>query len=78
MVDVYEYLGQLGELPIAVIQSTHDKYLPAAEARVEFGPDSPVRWLQPIEASNHNFRGARNQMYDAMKSALAWVMTRRQ
>jgi pimeloyl-ACP methyl ester carboxylesterase len=78
MVDVYEYLGQVRDLPIAVIQSTHDKYLPAAEARIQFGPDSPFRWLQPIEANNHNFAGARDRMYEAMKSALTWVMTRRQ
>src|SRR5207342_1340088 len=50
MVDVYEYLAQLDDLPVAVIQSTHDQYLPAAKAREQFGPDSARRWLQPIEA----------------------------
>jgi len=76
MVDVYEYLAQLDHLPLAVVQSTHDKYLPAAKAREQFGPDTEYRWLQPIDASNHNFGGARSQMYDAIRAALNWVMTR--
>jgi pimeloyl-ACP methyl ester carboxylesterase len=76
MVDVYEYLAELGTVPIAVVQSTHDNYLPAAQARERFGPDTASRWLQSIEATNHNFGGAREQMYEAMRSALTWVATR--
>jgi pimeloyl-ACP methyl ester carboxylesterase len=76
MVDVYDYLAQLRDLPIAVVQSTHDKYLPAAEARQQFGPDNSYRWLQPIDAANHNFSGARSQMFAAIQSALNWVTTR--
>ena len=74
MVDVYEYVTQLANLPIAVVQSTHDQYLPAAAARERFGPDTPCRWLQAIEASNHNFSGARTRMYDAVRAALDWVV----
>lgn len=77
MVDVYEYVAQLANLPIAVVQSTHDQYLPAAEARERFGPDTPYRWLQAIDASNHNFSGARARMYDAVRSALDWVVLAR-
>jgi pimeloyl-ACP methyl ester carboxylesterase len=77
MVDIYEYVAQLGNLPIAVVQSTHDQYLPAAKAREQFGPDTPYRWLQAIEATNHNFRGARTRMYDAVRAALDWVVTAR-
>jgi pimeloyl-ACP methyl ester carboxylesterase len=78
MVNVYEYLAQLGNLPIAVVQSTHDKYLSAAKAREQFGPDTPYRWLQAIDASNHNFSGARTRMYDAMESAVRWITETRQ
>jgi len=76
MVDVYEYLSELGDLPIAVVQSTRDQYLPAAKAREQFGPDTSSRWLQDIDAANHNFGGARSQMYAAVQSALNWVMNR--
>jgi pimeloyl-ACP methyl ester carboxylesterase len=74
MVDVYEYLAELGSLPVAVVQSTHDHYLAAAKARERFGPDTKYRWLQPIEAANHSFGGAREQMYEAIQQALKWVM----
>jgi len=76
MVDVYEYLSELGDLPIAVVQSTRDQYLPAAKAREQFGPDTSSRWLQDIDAADHNFGGARSQMYAAVQSALNWVMNR--
>ena len=73
MVEVYDYLPRLAAMPIAVIQSTRDQYLPAADARALFGPDAPWRWLQPVQARNHSFGGARAQLYDAMARALTWL-----
>jgi hypothetical protein len=73
MVDVYAYLRRLADMPIAVVQSTRDGYLPADRARELFGPDTPHRWFQPIEASNHSFGGARPELYDAMARALTWI-----
>ena len=73
MVDVYEYLPRLGDLPIAVIQSTRDNYLPAAAARALFGPDTARRRFHAINAGNHSFSGARSELYAAMRSALVWV-----
>ena len=40
MLDNYEYLPRLLTLPLSIIQSTHDEYLPAEEARRLLGPDS--------------------------------------
>jgi len=73
MVDVEEYLPQLADLPLAVVQSTHDNYLPAADARVLLGPNGPRRSLQVVEARNHNFGGAREQLYAAIARALQWI-----
>ena len=73
MVEVYEYLPRLEAMPIAVVQSTRDNYLPAAAARELFGPDNPHRWFQPIQARNHSFGGARPQLYDAMDRSLTWI-----
>lgn len=70
MVQIYEYLPFLAPLPITVIQSTRDKYLSAASARALFGPDGPGRQLIAIDARNHSFAGARDEMYAAVKSAL--------
>ena len=73
MVDVEEYLPQLGDLPLAVVQSSRDNYLPGADARVLLGPDGPRRWLQIIEARNHSFSGARQAMYEATRRAIGWI-----
>ncbi len=73
MVEVYDYLPRLAGMPIAVVQSTGDNYLPAAAARTLFGPDNPHRWFQSIQARNHSFGGARTQMYDAMNRSLQWI-----
>lgn len=73
IVDVYKYLPRLGDMPLAVIQSTRDNYLPAAAARALFGPDTAHRRFQAIEAGTHSFRGARSRLYDAMKQAIGWI-----
>ena len=36
-------------------------YLPAAACAALFGPDTPHRWFQPVEAHNHSFGGARDE-----------------
>jgi hypothetical protein len=73
MVQLYEYLPLLGDLPLTVIQSTRDNYLPAAEARELFGPDTPGRRLVPVDARNHSFAGSRDELYEAMRAALERV-----
>lgn len=73
MVQVYDCLPRLADTPVAVIQSTLDEYLPAVEARRLFGPDTSYRWLQPIQARNHSFGGARDEMYYAIQRSLAWI-----
>jgi hypothetical protein len=70
---LYQYLSRLADTPVAVVQSTRDGYLPADEARRLFGPDAPYRWLQPIQARNHSFGGARGEMYQAAARALDWI-----
>jgi Bacterial virulence protein (VirJ) len=73
MLDNYDYLPRLRSLPLSIIQSTHDDYLPAEEARRLLGPDSALRQLHPIESRNHSFADAREPLYQQMQSALAWV-----
>jgi hypothetical protein len=73
IVQVYDYLPRLADTPVAVVQSTRDGYLPAADARQLFGPDTPYRWLQPVQARNHSFGGARDDMYRAMQRSLDWI-----
>jgi fermentation-respiration switch protein FrsA (DUF1100 family) len=73
MVQLYEYLPTVGDTPVAVVQSTRDHYLPAAEARELFGPNTPRRHFEAIEARNHSFGGARQDLYRAMSESLDWI-----
>lgn len=73
MLDNYDYLPRLHNLPLAIIQSTNDDYLPAEEARRLLGPDSALRQLHPIPSRNHSFAGARPALYRQMEMSLAWV-----
>jgi hypothetical protein len=73
MVETYEYLPLLGNMPVAVIQSTHDNYLPAAEARGLFGGDTPRRRFESIESRNHSFSDARDKLYTETETSLEWI-----
>ena len=71
--DLYHYLPQLGDVPLSVIQSTRDNYLPASDARELFGQDTPLRVFHAIDASNHSFAGARPALYSTLRTSLAWI-----
>jgi fermentation-respiration switch protein FrsA (DUF1100 family) len=76
MLQTYSYLPQLRDIPVVVIQSTRDSYVPAGEARRLFGPDTPSRELVAIESSDHNFSGALDRLYDEMERSLQWLVQR--
>jgi len=71
--DLYQYLPELGDVPLSVIQSTRDNYLPASDARELFGQDTPLRVFHSIDARNHSFAGARPALYSTLRTSLAWV-----
>ena len=72
-IQTYPALERLGGIKIAVIQSTGDRYVPAAEARTLFGPDTPTRRLYAVQARNHGFDGGREEMLRDLDDALAWI-----
>jgi dienelactone hydrolase len=72
-IKTYQYLRRLGTVPVAVMQSTHDRYLPAAEARELFGPNTELRRFQAVEAHNHTFSGGRETLCNYLESALQWI-----
>ncbi len=72
-IKTYEYLPRLPSLPVCVLQSTHDGYLPAAAARRLFGPDGPFRRFRSVSARNHRFSGACEVLHSEVIPALAWV-----
>jgi dienelactone hydrolase len=76
MLDTYAALADLPRLPVAVIQSTHDDYVPAAQARELMGGDTADRHLKSVESRDHNFGGARDILYETVQRELQWIVDR--
>jgi len=74
-IQIYPVLKRLDAIPIAVIQSTHDRYVPAAESRRLMGPDTPMLRLYEVKARNHGFDGGRDQLLADLDDALKWIET---
>jgi fermentation-respiration switch protein FrsA (DUF1100 family) len=72
-INPYRLLAAVGPLPVAVIQSTRDRYVPAAEARPLFGSDSSSRRLVVIDSDGHTFGGARDQLLQSLRDSLEWI-----
>ena len=73
--DTYARIARLDPLPCAVIQATHDEYLPAASARQRFGPDTPLRRFYAVAARNHRFSGGKAAFDAAFLEAIQWVVS---
>jgi predicted esterase len=72
-IQIYPALKFLGATPVAIIQSTNDPYVPAAESRQLLGPDTPTLRLYEVESSNHRFGGAHDKVIADVDDALAWI-----
>lgn len=72
-IQTYPAIARLGTIPIAVIQSKGDRYVPSEESRRLFGPDTPTRRLYEVEAKNHGFGGGRDQLLRDLDEALQWI-----
>ena len=70
---VYPALKLFAQVRVAVIQSTGDHYVSAAESRRLLGPDTATRRLYAVEARSHTFRGGREQLIEDLDAALGWI-----
>ena len=70
---LYPALKLLGTTRMAVIQSTHDSYVPSAESRQLLGPDTPTLRLYEVESKNHGFSDARDKLLQDLDGALHWI-----
>jgi dienelactone hydrolase len=70
---LYPALKLLGSTRLAVIQSTNDNYVPAAESRQLLGPDTSTLRLYQVEAEDHGFSDARDKLMQDLDDALRWV-----
>jgi hypothetical protein len=72
---IYPLIPQMGSVPLAVIQSTRDNYVPSAESRELMGPDTATRRLIEVEAKDHSFGGSKDKMLSEVDAALEWIAT---
>jgi hypothetical protein len=70
---MYPAVKLLASKRLAVIQSTNDSYVPAAESRQLLGPDTPTLRLYTVESKDHGFSDAREKLMSDLDDALRWV-----
>jgi pimeloyl-ACP methyl ester carboxylesterase len=70
---MYPPLASVTGIRLAVIQSTRDHYVPAAESRKLLGPDTATRRLYAVAARNHMFGGSRDELLRDLDDALSWI-----
>jgi type IV secretory pathway VirJ component len=68
-----EFLPKLAPLPILMIHSTGDEYVPVEGAKQLFSvAQEPKRFLL-IQARNHRFEGNQEQFFDRLREGLEWI-----
>ncbi|MFL6548067.1 MAG: alpha/beta hydrolase family protein [Povalibacter sp.] len=72
-IQLYPALKLLGATRLAVIQSTHDSYVPSAESRQLLGPDTETLRLYQVDAEDHGFSNARDTLMQDLDDALRWI-----
>jgi len=72
-IQLYPALKFLGATRLAVIQSTNDSYVPAAQSRQLLGADTPTLRLYTVEAKDHGFSDARDRLMQDLDDALRWI-----
>lgn len=68
-----DYIGKLAPLPLAMIQSTHDEFVPVAAAREIFARAQEPKQFVLIDARGHHFDGQREAFWQALDRALTWI-----
>lgn len=65
--------GRLAPVPLAVINSTHDEFVPAGEVEaIMAAADNPKRlWM--IDAADHRFSNRQEEFAQRLDSALEWI-----
>jgi dienelactone hydrolase len=67
-----DYVGCLAPIPLMVIQSTHDEFVPLETARDIFTRARDPKQISFIDSENHRFEGQHPAFWQALDRALAW------
>jgi len=66
-------VDKLGPLPLALIQSTRDAFVPMSEARRIFASASDPKMLWTVDAADHRFSDKLAELDDRLLDAVEWV-----
>ena len=73
--DSKDYIDKVAPLPLAMIQSSHDDFVPVATAREIFSRAQEPKRFNLIDARSHHFDGQRDAFWQALDRALGWFRT---
>ncbi|MBZ5516917.1 MAG: hypothetical protein LAN62_19125 [Acidobacteriia bacterium] len=70
-----DYVGKLPPVPLTMIQSAHDEFVPLEKAREIFASAGEPKQIVCVEAKDHHFENQRPAFYQALDRAFAWFET---
>ena len=68
-----DFIAAVSPLPLYMLQSIKDEYVPPADYRLFDATAKPPKKLVLIDASNHRFTDRRKQLHEAYLAGLAWI-----
>ena len=68
-----EFVGRVTPIPLALIHSTHDEFVPLAKARELFGLAAEPKNLWEVDAADHRFSDKPQEFAARLDEALAWI-----
>lgn len=69
-----DYIALASPVPLAMLQSTHDDFVPLETARELYRRAKEPKQLHLIEASNHRFAGRREEFFRKLAEAVDWAL----
>jgi fermentation-respiration switch protein FrsA (DUF1100 family) len=69
----FDYVARVSPLPLYMIQSRKDEYVPPADYQRFDAAAKPPKKLVLIDASNHRFTDKREELGRAIADGLAWI-----
>ncbi len=69
-----EFVPQIAPLPVLIIQSSRDEFIPNAEAAYLFVRTKRPKRFRLIHANSHSFAGNREGFFVALQQGLRWIL----
>ena len=68
-----EYVSRIAPLPVFVIQSSRDEFIPQEDAEYVFVQAKRPKHFRLIHANNHSFAGKREEFFAALQHGFQWI-----